>query len=202
MYALFNELSFWSSGSWFGLQKNTNRLESRPGGAPCTSSEHFQSQGSTGPSLHFCHLRIWGPINWFGLFFFQPSALWKIKKTKIVTLQKFGNMMGRVTHSGGWGRYGDMHQKHKYMTYDISRGIEKLKWGKGFEVNLSIKCEQRRQGLQPPAHPQLPPWQSFQTSARYRDITPTAPQQGKSILTFLKKNKYLWKSQTLQNTDT
>lgn len=36
-------------------------------------------------------------------------------------------MMGKVTRSGGWERYGDMHQKHKCMTYDISTGIEKLK---------------------------------------------------------------------------
>lgn len=38
--------------------------------------------------------------------------------------------------------------------------MEKLKWDKGFEVNLSIKCEQRRQGLQPPppsSHPDTVP---------------------------------------------
>lgn len=46
-----------------------------------------------------------------------------------------------------------------------------------------------------------PKAQSFQTSARYPDITPTAPQQGKSILTFLKKTSTSQKTKHY-NTDT
>lgn len=40
-------------------------------------------------------------------------------------------------------------QKHKYITYDIYLWVET--WDKGVEVNLSIKCEQRRHGLQTPS---------------------------------------------------
>lgn len=105
-------------------------------------------------------------------------------------------MKGKVTRSEGRGVWGHASETqiydlgHEHMNWETEVGLRV--WGQS--VN-KVRAEAPRA---PTSRPQLPPWhsawrwpkaQSFQTSARYRDITPMAPQQGKSILTFLKKKK-------------
>lgn len=99
-------------------------------------------------------------------------------------LQKFGTMMDKIMRD----------QKHKYITYDIYVWAET--WNKGFEVNLSIKCEQRRHGLQPPSsssHYSASRWPNSQflpTGARYKDTTPATSQPGNKHPHFF-ENRYL-----------
>lgn len=101
--------------------------------------------------------------------------------------------MGKMTRSGGGGWVTRIRNTN--MTYDICTGIEKLKWGRGFEVNLSIKCERRRPGRAPTSlpssHPDTVPedGRTPRLSKQVQGVTtaPTTSQEGNGILTSVKK---------------